>query len=160
MNILQAPQLLGSLQFVGANSVGPKITMILTSVLLTPAKALAMIGDNWGEIDLDGEALADETGSFGTLAEAGAAVASPNVGNYYIGKGIVSWQAQGAGGYVDLGNVSKFEFQPEIKTLPHFSSRFGTKTKDLEIVLEKSAKVTMTMDEWTIANLQLFLMGQ
>lgn len=158
MNILQQSQALGALQFVGANSVGPQLTIVLPTVLLVPSKAFSLIADQWGEFELDGEVLANPTGSFGTVTETGGQP-SPNVANYYVGKGVVSWQPQGGGSYQDLGNVSKFEFTPEVKTLDHFSARLGIKVKDLAIVLEKSAKVSLTMDEFTLANLQIALMG-
>lgn len=158
MNILQQNQASGSLKFVGANSVGPQLTIVLPNVLLVPSKAFSLISDQWGMFELDGEVLADSTGSFGTVTETGGQP-SPNVANYYVGKGVVSWEPQGGGAFQDLGNVSKFEFQPEVKTLDHYSSRFGTKIKDLAIVLEKSAKVSLTMDEFTLANLQIALMG-
>jgi hypothetical protein len=159
MNILQQNQTIGALQFVGANSVGPQLTILLPTVLLTPAKAFGLISDEWGQFELEGEVLANiTTGSFGTVTTT-AGVASPNVANYYVGKGVVSWEPQGGGGFQDLGNVAKFEFTPEVKLLDHFSARLGTKVKDLSVVLEKSAKVSLTMDEWTLANLQIALMG-
>lgn len=154
MEILQVDQLLGEVGFTGTNSVGAKLQITLPKVLISPSKALSMIGDGWGEIELDGEVLVDiTTGSFGQFTLNGEQ-AQPNVANYYIGKGIVSWNG------ADLGNVSKFEFTPQVKLLDHYSSRLGIKVKDLSVVQEKSAKLLITMDEWTTANLQLVLMGQ
>lgn len=84
---------------------------------------------------------------------------APNTSNYYIGKGIVSFKKSGDSTYRDLGNVTIFEFQPNITKLDHFSSRTGVKTKDRTVVTEKSATINLTLEEWTIENLQLALMG-
>lgn len=84
---------------------------------------------------------------------------SPNPLNYYIGKGIVSFQKSGDSSFRDLGNVTVFEFQPEITLLDHFSSRTGVKTKDRNVLTEKSAKLSMTLEEWTLENLRLALLG-
>jgi hypothetical protein len=154
MNILQAPQTIGELQFVGANTVGPQVTITLPSVLIAPSKPLAVISDEWGEITLDGEVLGNiTTGSFGTITTSSSA-GSPNINNYYVGKGVVTWNGS------DVGNVSKFEFTPEAKILDHYTSRLGTKFLDLAIVQVKSAKVSMVMDEWSLANLALVLMAE
>lgn len=59
----------------------------------------------------------------------------------------------------DVGNVSKFDFQPESKTLEHFSSRSGIQTLDLTVDLQRRAKFSMTMDEVTVENLEFALLG-
>ena len=84
---------------------------------------------------------------------------SPNTLNYYVGKGIISFKKSGDSSYRDLGNVTVFEFQPEITLLDHYSSRTGVKTKDDSVVTEKAGKLNMTLEEWTLPNLQLALMG-
>lgn len=84
---------------------------------------------------------------------------SPNTGNYYIGKGIVSFKPDGAADYRDIGNVSNLAFSMDITTLDHFSSRGGVKDKDLTIVLEKNSTINLTMDEWTAGNLGLMVLG-
>lgn len=84
---------------------------------------------------------------------------SPNPGNYFIGKGIASFKKSGDSTFRDLGNASVFEFAPNITKLDHFSSRTGVKTKDESVVTEKSATLNITLDEFTIENLQLALMG-
>jgi hypothetical protein len=163
IQILQSAQITGSLKFVGANSVGPQLTMILDSVLLTPGATLGMIHDEWGQLTLEGEVLVNiSTGSFGTIVHPDGSVISPNVDEYYIGKGAVSWKELtpvADTNYIDIGNVPIFEFTPEIKRVDHFSSRLGVKTKDKSVVQEKSAKVKVVMDEWTAKNLQLAVMG-
>lgn len=159
MEILQSNQITGTLQFVGSNSVGPQLTITLTNVLITPSKALGLIADKWGEITLDGEVLVDiATGSFGQITTPDGQT-SPDVNNYYIGKGVVSWSSTGGTGFRDIGNVSMFEFHPVVKRLDHYSSRLGVKTKDKTVVEEKSATVALTLDEWTYDNLKLVVMG-
>jgi hypothetical protein len=62
--------------------------------------------------------------------------------------------------YRDIGNVPTFEFTPDITTLPHYSSRYGVRAKDLEVITEKNASVHIVMDEFTYDNLMLVLMGE
>jgi len=85
--------------------------------------------------------------------------ASPDIRNYYVGKGIVSFKKDGEEEFRDLGNVPTFEFTPSISTLDHFSHRVGVKTKDRTVVLEKSGKIKLVMEEWTAQNLALALIG-
>lgn len=84
---------------------------------------------------------------------------SPNTGNYIVGKGIVSFKPEGAADFIDLGNCPSMEFTPNIEKLDHFSSREGTKSKDLSIVLEKGGTLVLTMEEWTARNLSIMLLG-
>lgn len=85
--------------------------------------------------------------------------------NYYIGKGVVSFQPfTTETGYTlgtsrDLGNVPTFEVTPTIEKLDHFSSRLGTKTKDRSIVISKAMTVRIVMEEWTAENLGMVLLG-
>ncbi len=84
--------------------------------------------------------------------------AAPSIDNYYIGKGRVFWTPE-AGVERDLGNVPEFEFTPELEKLAHYSSRSGVRTKDREVVIEKSATLRIVMEEWSVENLALQLMG-
>ena len=84
--------------------------------------------------------------------------AAPSIDNYYIGKGRVFWTPE-AGVERDLGNVPEFEFTPELEKLAHYSSRSGVRTKDREVVIEKSATLRIVMEEWSVQNLQMALMG-
>lgn len=84
---------------------------------------------------------------------------SPNVENYQVGKGIVSIKLPTDIDYVDIGNVPTFEFTPAVTKLDHFTSRAGIKSKDLSVVLEKTATLKMVMEEFTARNLQLALLG-
>lgn len=85
-------------------------------------------------------------------------LASPNVLNYAVLKGIVHFTPEG-GVRRDLGNCTQFDFEPAVETLDHFSSRTGVRSKDFSVTLEKSATVTITLDEITLKNLQMALMG-
>lgn len=86
--------------------------------------------------------------------------ATPNVLNYYIGKGVVSFKKDGDMDYRDLGNVPEFEFTPSIEKLDHHSSRGGVKTKDRTVALEKNATIRIVMDEMVAENLALAAMGE
>jgi hypothetical protein len=84
---------------------------------------------------------------------------SPNVENYYIGKGKVEIKLPGDADYVDIGNVPEFEYTPNLTKLDHFSSRAGTRSKDKSVVTEKAATIRIVMEEWTARNLSMALMG-
>lgn len=84
---------------------------------------------------------------------------SPNTGNYQVGKGVVTFKKEGESTFRDLGNVTSMALTPDLTTLDHFSSRAGTKKKDLVIVLEKKATVKIAMDEVTAANVALMVLG-
>jgi hypothetical protein len=82
-----------------------------------------------------------------------------SVDNYFIGKGILSFDLGGTGTYRDLGNAPEVEFTPELEELDHFSSRTGVRSKDRTIILEKSATLRMVLEEWSPENLMLALLG-
>jgi hypothetical protein len=84
---------------------------------------------------------------------------SPNVDNYYLGTGVVSIKFVGDTDYVDAGNVTALVFTPKVTLLDHFSSRAGIKNKDLSVVLEKSADLKITMEEYTARNVSMLLLG-
>lgn len=84
---------------------------------------------------------------------------SPNVDNYYVGKGIVYVQLDTDADYVDVGNVTAMEFTPAVEKLDHFSSRTGIRQKDKSVVIQLSATLNMTMEEWTARNIALTLLG-
>lgn len=159
-NVLKKSEVVGKIKFVGANDIGPNITMELNKVMLRPSSPIGMISDEWGQMELTGTVLVDDTGIFGTITHPDTAAVSPLVDAYYIGKGVVSIQLDDDIAYRDMGNVSAVNFEPDITTLPHFSSRYGVRTKDLEVVQEMSATVALTLDEWTYDNLLLAFMGE
>jgi hypothetical protein len=86
-------------------------------------------------------------------------ILSPNVENYFVGKGIISIKMPTDADYVDIGNVPTFELTPAVTKLDHFSARAGIKSKDLSIVLEKTMTLKMVMEEGTPRNLGLALLG-
>jgi len=158
-NVYAASEVFGAVKFVGANAVGPQLQVDFPKVMFRPASAIGLIQEEWGQLTLTGEVLVDDTGVFGTLTHPDTGAVSPLTSQYYIGKGIVSIQLEGDLTYRDIGNVPTFEFTPDIQTLPHFSSRYGVRAKDLEVVTEKNASLNIVMDEFTYDNLMLAFMG-
>jgi hypothetical protein len=84
---------------------------------------------------------------------------SPNIGNLYIGRGIVSIQMQGEVTFSDAGNVTLFEFQVKPTILPHYSSRVSVRIKDFTAVTELDATINMSMEEFTARNMALAILG-
>ncbi len=85
---------------------------------------------------------------------------SPNVNNYHIGKGIVSFKEAGDSVFTDLGNAPSFVYTPTIEKLEHFSSREGVKTKDFTAITQAGATVKFTLDEITGLNLSFFSLAE
>src|ERR1019366_7240650 len=86
-------------------------------------------------------------------------LSSPNIGNYYIGRGLVSIQLLGENAYVPCGNSPQFEFMAKVTSLDHFSSMTGVKVKDFTAVTEISGSLTMVLEEFTVRNMGLALLG-
>ena len=84
---------------------------------------------------------------------------APNILNYHIGKGVVSFKVTGASVFRDLGNVPEFEWTPALDKLEHYSSRTGVKSKDRTVVLSKAGTIRVVMDEWDVENLALAMLG-
>src|SRR5688572_17811530 len=84
---------------------------------------------------------------------------APNVNNYVVGKGNVYFTPEG-GSRRHLGNCPAFNVEPELEELEHFSSMEGVRTKDLTVVLSKSATITLTLEEFSQENVALALMGE
>jgi len=85
---------------------------------------------------------------------------SPNVQNYHIGKGIVSFKELGGATFVDLGNAPTFIYTPTVTKKEHFSAREGIKTKDFTAITQVGATVKMTLDEITGENLAFFALAE
>jgi hypothetical protein len=85
--------------------------------------------------------------------------ASADIRNYTIGKGIASFKKTGEAEFRDLGNCPAFEFTPTAEVLDHFSSRTGVKSKDRSVAVSTEGELKITMEEFTVANLALALMG-
>jgi hypothetical protein len=84
---------------------------------------------------------------------------SPNIGNYYIGRGLVSIQLLGENEYTPCGNSPQFEFQAKVTQLDHYSSMTGVKVKDFTAVTEISGSLTMVLEEFTARNMGFALLG-
>lgn len=86
-------------------------------------------------------------------------IISPDTGNYYVGKGIVSIKLATDADYVDAGNAPEMEVTPKVTTLDHFSSRQGIKKKDAKVVTEQTMALRIVLEEYTARNIALALMG-
>ncbi len=85
--------------------------------------------------------------------------ASPNIGNYYVGRGYLTMKLQGESDYSDMGNCTEFTFQAKPTLLEHYSSRVGVRTKDLVVVTELAATLTLALEEFTARNVAIALLG-
>ena len=159
-NIYAASEVFGAVKFIGANAVGPQIEVNFPNVMFRPANAIGLIQEEWGQLTITGEVLVDDTGIFGTLTHPDTGSVSPLTSQYYIGKGVVSIDIGSTGTFKAIGTVPTFEFTPDIQTLPHFSSRYGVRAKDLEVITEKNASLNIVMDEFTYQNLMLAFLGE
>ena len=56
----------GELKYEGTNEIGPQMDINLFRVAFKPGKSLNPISDEWGNIEIEGEALANDLGKFGT----------------------------------------------------------------------------------------------
>jgi len=84
---------------------------------------------------------------------------SPNIGNYYVGKGAVYSQLLGEHSYTHVGNCPTFEFMAKVTQLDHYSSMTGVKIKDFTAVIEIAATLTMVLEEFTARNMGFALLG-
>lgn len=84
---------------------------------------------------------------------------SPNIGNYYIGKGLVSIRLLGESDYVPVGNCPTFEFTAKVTQLDHYSSMTGVRVKDFTAVTEISGMLTMVLEEFTARNMGFAMLG-
>src|SRR5580765_4349050 len=85
--------------------------------------------------------------------------ASPDVQNYHIGKGILSFKEVGGSTFTDLGNAPSFIYTPTVEKKEHFSSREGIKTKDFTAITQVGATIKVSLDEITGLNLSFFALG-
>src|SRR6516162_9835847 len=93
-----------------------------------------------------------------------ASGSSPNTGNYYVGRGIAYVQLIAPtvptdASLVDCGNVTEFTFQVKPTRLEHYSSRVGVRKKDLVVVTEVAATLTVVLEEMTARNLGMAVLG-
>lgn len=83
---------------------------------------------------------------------------SPNPLNYSILKANVWWTPDG-GARRHLGNAPAANLNVEVEKLDHFSSMAGIRTRDKSFVTGKTATLTLQLDEFTLPNLQLAMLG-
>lgn len=57
----------GVLTFTGTNEVGDKLNATFLNVSFTPEGSINFISDEWGQIEVTAEVLADGSGNFGTI---------------------------------------------------------------------------------------------
>lgn len=89
---------------------------------------------------------------------------SPNIGNYVVGRGIgyvklVPPSLSPDANFVDVGNITEFTFLVKPTRLEHYSSRIGVRKKDLVVVTEVAATLTMILEEFTARNLGMAVLG-
>lgn len=83
---------------------------------------------------------------------------SPNTNNLIIGKGNVYFTPVG-GGKRHMGNCPKASIEVVIEKLEHFSSMEGVKTKDLTVIVQKSAKMSLVLEEFNYHNVAMAVLG-
>ncbi|WP_424363600.1 hypothetical protein [Methylocystis parvus] len=90
----------------------------------------------------------------------GTSAASPGTGpsgtTSSITDGTVTWAYVP---WVDVGNVPKFEFTPEVEKDEHFTSRAGIKVRDKTVILSKKGSLAITFEEGTMENMEIALLG-
>ena len=89
---------------------------------------------------------------------------TPNTADINLGRGAIYFAAldpttQKPLGLRHLGNCTALNRTVELDTLPHYSSRAGTRYLDREVVLTQGVKVGVTLDELNYQNISLFLAG-
>src|ERR1035437_4365141 len=94
----------------------------------------------------------------GTVTVEGS-LSSPNIGNYYVGKGILTIKLLGESDFTDCGNAPVFEFMAKVTNLDHYSSRTGVRVKDFTAVIEISGSLTMQLEELTARNMGFAQIG-
>ena len=81
------------------------------------------------------------------------------------GKGILyiaPWSGTtppGANDYVEIGNCPSIEIEPTVERRPHYSSRSGLKTKDLDPIISMEYNINFDCDEIAAKNLAYFFLG-
>lgn len=81
---------------------------------------------------------------------------------YVVGKGVVTiaeFSGGAPGSYADVGNAPRFEMEPTIERLPHYSSRSGFRTKDKNPIIQTEYTLSFDLDEMAAANMARFMMG-
>lgn len=84
---------------------------------------------------------------------------SPNVDNYFSGKGKVKFKPVGSSTWRDLGDCPAFELTPNVTRMEHYSNREGVRERDFSKVAQRQLGCRITMDELTADNFAMALMG-
>lgn len=66
INLFEEDEIRAYVRFIGTNSIGAKIQMDLPIVSFRPSGPFNAVTDEWGQIEITGEVLADSNGDFGT----------------------------------------------------------------------------------------------
>jgi len=67
--------------------------------------------------------------------------------------------AETLGDFEDIGNSPSLEIEPMLERRPHYSSRTGYKTKDLNPIVSIEYNINFDVDEIAARNMKRFLMG-
>lgn len=78
--------------------------------------------------------------------------------NYTISRAKVYWTPDG-GSERELGNCPSLVVTPKFEFLDHYSSMSGVRAKDASVPVEIGAEISITLDEWTIENLAMAVLG-
>ena len=69
LDIFKLSEVKGALEYVGTNDIGPRFTVLLPNVSITPQGEVGFITDEWGTLEVSGDVNLDGTGSFGTVTQ-------------------------------------------------------------------------------------------
>lgn len=69
IDIFANSEITGELEYVGTNDIGPRYTVVLPNVSITPSGDVGFITDEWGQLEISGDVNLDELGSFGTATQ-------------------------------------------------------------------------------------------
>lgn len=81
---------------------------------------------------------------------------------YFSGQGVVYVASRSGNNilaYRDVGNVPTIRVSMETDTVEHKESRTGQRLSDFRLTRENKANITMTLEKFTKANLQMLLYG-
>lgn len=161
MNLFQQPEYMMAFRFTGNTSRGVNLIVELPQVLIIPAGALHLIGDDFAKLDIEGEVLADEeTQSFGTLTHPDSGLASPLKDLITISRGKCEVNVTGLdSGYRDVGEVPSATIDPKATKKDYWSNRGPRRSKIISTVDSIEAQFKMTMSELSFANLMIHLSG-
>lgn len=83
----------------------------------------------------------------------------PSTQNYSILKADVFLAKYGTDDFQHVGNAPSLTYSPSVETLEHFSSMAGVREKDAEVATTVAATVAMTLDEMTVRNIAIAMLG-